>query len=421
MKKILFLSANYPHMMTCGASRAFRIASMLPENGWQPLVVAPADLQQSGSDGGSAADQFPCPVYRAGESVDVEAFDPERLEKLLQGMTVAPPVGSALRVISGLFPGVNLHARWEKLAPAIVTDLLAMNGPVDAVYAQGPGMAPLLLALELAEKHRLPVVFDLVAPLDSHVSGGKSDAERLEERILISGYPVITPTRAMKEYFLKKYFGKVTHDDITIIQDFCILPDSLREAGAQQSAAQSCVSVLLEDVTQKELKVFMAALGRFVANTGVQQPSLSFIGGDRKLLEKYARKFLSSVPATFLPRLSDHEELGHIASSSMFGVLTASHDGAELMVPERLVDAAGMGKPLFVIGPDGPAARLAGECGGVASPLQNAESLAGLLGTLWSQSQELRRGMPSAWTSGRFSPFQSVADLTKLLAYMLPI
>ncbi|MBM3163602.1 MAG: glycosyltransferase family 4 protein [Chlorobi bacterium] len=422
MKKILFLSLNYPPMMTCGASRAFRIASMLPEAGWLPLVAAPADVKRSGVDDASVSQQFAHPVYRAGEAVDADALGDERVEQLLQGMSVTPPAGLAMRMISGLLSGgVNLSERWEKHAPGLVAEILGGNEPVDAIYAQGPGPAPLLLALELAGKHHLPVLFDIVAPLESIDSGGKSDAARLEERILTSGHHLTTPTRALKEYFLKKYFGKVTHDDITIIPDFCIPPDGRQIAGNRLSAGQSPLVVLLEDVSSNELKVFMSALGRFMNRAGILQPSVSFIGGDRKALEKYARKYLPSISAVFVPRLSDREELGHIGRCSMFGVVLGQSERHALTVPERLVDAACMGKPVFVIGPDNPAARLSAECGGVAAPLQEADFVAGALNSLWEQVQERPPGTTAMHLSERFPPSRSMGDLTKLLAYMLPI
>lgn len=419
MKKILFLSANFPPMMTSGASRAFRIASMLPENGWQPLVAAPADIVRSGTDG--ISQQHAYPLFRAGESVDSDAFGPERVEQLLQGMTVSAPAGAALRMISGLLPGVNLAAQWEKLAPAIAAEILGGNEQVDAIYAQGPGRAPLALALELAEKYRLPVLFDLVSPLEIVASGGKSDAARMEERILTSGHAVITPTRALKEHFLKKYFGKVTHDDITIIPDFCVLPDSPRGAGAQLPVGQSGLIVLFSDVSPKDLKVFMSALGRFLSNAGVLLPSVSFIGGDRRAIEKYARKYLSSISSTIMYRLSDREELEHIGRCSMFGVVLGSNELSRLTIPERLVDAACMGKFLFVVGPDGPASRLAVDCGGFSAPLQEVGQIVQLLDSMLESAKGFRGSATGMSGTGKFSSSQAIGDLSRLLAFMLPL
>jgi hypothetical protein len=105
----------------------------------------------------------------------------------------------------------------------------------------------------------------------------------------------------------------------------------------------------------------------------------------------------------------------------MFGVVLGQCERLALTVPERLVDAACMGKPVFVIGPDSPAARLSAEYGGVTAPLQDPDSIAGALGILWEQAQQQQRGTPAIQFPERFPPSRSIGDLSKLLALMLPV
>ncbi|MCF8383204.1 MAG: hypothetical protein K9G39_06350 [Chlorobium sp.] len=427
MKKILFLSVNYPPLLTAGSSRASRIVSRLPELGWAPLVVAPADIawdEEGKNRLLSESGEF-TGIYRTGELVDAVAFGPERTAQLVQGMSAAAPTGSPLRMITGLLPGVNLVSGWEKQAASVADGVISRHDPVDAIYAQGPPAAPLLLALELSKKHALPVLFDLVAPLETPSASGsrQSDAAQIEERILTSGHTIITPTRALKEYFLKKYFGKATHDDISIIPDFCEEAFAPKASGKHFSAGSPRVTVLMEHASGKELKLFFSALGRYMKLAGSFSllPSVQVLGGDDREITKYTRKNIPDASVSVVRRLSGEDELESIRQCDLFGVVAGREGHAPFTVPERAVDALCMRKPLFFVGPEGPAARLAVDAGGFWAPLEDVEGVAQVLGSAF----ESIRNSPEKFSGGgmpeKLSASQSLNDLSKTLAYLLPI
>ena len=427
MKKILFLSINYPPMLTAGSSRAARFVARLPELGWVPLVVAPADIawDEDGKNRALAESAEFTGIYRTGELVDAAAFGPGRAEQLVQGMSAAAPTGSPLRMISGMLSGVNLVSGWEKQAASIAEAVLSRHDPVDAIYSQGPPAAPLALALELSKKHGLPVLFDLVAPLDAPSASGsrQSDAAQIEERVVTSGHAVITPTRALKEYFLKKYFGKATHDDISIIPDFCTDSFVPSGAGRQVSAGAPMVTVLMEQASAKELKMFFSALGRYMKHAGSFSllPSFQVIGGDEKEIMKYSRKHVPDVSVSVLRRLSGHDELESIRKCDLFGVVAGREGLSPLTVPERSVDALCMGKPLFFVGPDGPAARLAVDAGGFWAPLESAEGVVQLFGSALESIRNSPERHPGGGMPEKLSASQVLTDLSKTLAYLLPV
>lgn len=427
MKKILFLSINYPPMLTTGSLRASRLVASLPELGWAPLVVAPADIawNEDGKNRAHGESAEFTGIYRTGELVEAETFGPERTAQLVQGMSATAPTGSPLRMISGLLPGVNLVAGWEKQAASVAEGIISRHDPVDAIYAQGPPAAPLLLALELSKKHGLPVLFDLVAPLDtSSVSGSRqSDAAQIEERVVTSGHAVITPTRALKEYFLKKYFGKATHDDITIIPDFCTDSFSPSASRRQASAGAPGVTVLVEQASGKELKLFFSALGRYMKHAGSfsMQPSLQVLGGDEKEIMKYIRKYTPEASVSVVRRLSGQDELERIRQCDLFGVVACSDGHAPFTVPELAVDALCMRKPFFVVGPEGPTARLAVEAGGFWAPLESADGIAQLLGSAFESIRNSPERPPYGGMQEKLSASQVLGDLSKTLAYLLPV
>jgi len=390
-------------------------------------VVAPADIAWGEEDKNRALGESAefTGIWRTGELVDAAAFGPERSEQLVQGMSAALPTGSPLRMISGLLSGVNLVSGWEKQAASIAEAVISRHDPVDAIYAQGPPAAPLALALELSKKHGLPVLFDLVAPLDMPSASGsrQSDAVQIEERVVTSGHAVITPTRALKEHFLKKYFGKATHDDISIIPDFCTDSFAPPASGRQVSAGAPRVTVLIEHASAKELKLFFSALGRYMKHAGSFSllPSFQVIGGDEREIMKYSRKHTPDVSVSILRRLSGHDELDSIRQCDLFGVVAGREGHSPLTVPERSIDALCMRKPLFFVGPEGPAARLAVDTGGFWAPLESAEGVAQLFGSAFESIRNSSQRPPGGGMPEKLSAFQVLADLSKTLAYLLPV
>jgi hypothetical protein len=424
MKKILFLSVNYPPMLTAGSARASRFVVKLPELGWAPLVGAPADIawDEDGKTRAMSESSEFNGIYRTGELVDAAMFGSERSALLLQGLSAHPGTASPFRRITGMLSGVNLVSGWEKRALSVVTEIIQRHDSVDAIYAQGPPEASLVLALELSEKHGVPVLFDLVAPLDRTASQGArpSDLAKIEERVLTSGHTIMVPTRALKEYFLKKYFGKATHDDIWIVQDFCYGQGDVKSGAKHDSVESVSVTILLETVSVKEMKLFMSIFAGFMHHEGSLsgRSGIRFIGGDGEAVAKYARKYMPQTSCLWGPRCNTDEELACIRRSDLFVVVLGQHESSMLVLPDRVVDALCMKKKVVIIGPDGPAAQVAREAGGFSASLHDSSAVVQAL----NSSFDDRQGMDGkAVLPDRLSASGALRDLSKILAYMLPV
>lgn len=417
MKRVLFLSANFPPLVTRGSSRAARIASRLPEIGWEPLVVAPPDVVHAESDSALGVQQIPGRVVRTGEAVAAADLDDEQLQLLLHGCSATVFSGSGLGKIVGFSRKQDLVSGWERGARRLIADIMTDTGAMfDAIYAQGPPLAPLLLALELSGKHGVSLLFDLVAPFEGRSgSGTKNELAKAEEKIVTSGHPIITPTRDLKEYFLKKYFGRVTHRDISILPDIgnaCEMV-ALREVPT--------MTVLADHATKKSTKLFFSVLGRSLKSFGgfvISPVQIRFCGGDPKQVARYSRIYLPSEITTLtLPKLQG----GDIRRSSVFVVLQAVELESMLTLPSIALDALCMGTPLFVIGPDGPASRLAVETGGVFAPYEDTDAIERLFGRAFGLLRGESPVPVPVRVSERFSAPVIMDDLSKLLAYLLPV
>jgi len=350
------------------------MASRLPAYGWEPIVIAPpAFVSDEDSFGTDAINEETAGVngeriWRTGPPVLVEDVAACRVAAMAYGGPMQPR-GVMGKVIPSRFSAPGLCAVWEKHAGALAEKVMNQFPDIEAVFVQGPSAPALEIALEISVRHGVPVLFDIQSPLTRRSPFAPSgslrsgDGSGLEEKLLTSGYSIITPTRELKEYFLKKYFGRVSHDDITIIADTPLEDaddQSLSGEGAPDSLGRPVF--LLQRLTEKEIRDFLRELAKSAGEQGGCCTGSLVVTG---------------LPAEHLLKKSGLEGTAEIiCPSSEEGVLTlcrnaslvlfaaGRQDGNALRVPELLVDVAGMGVPFAVSAPEGVLARFAQDAGG---------------------------------------------------------
>ncbi|NTU93055.1 MAG: glycosyltransferase family 4 protein [Chlorobiaceae bacterium] len=392
MRKALVLTRNFPPQVTSGASRVWKLASNLVSIGWEPIVVAPpsvvATMAATPSPGANPVIQ----VHRTGPDIDASKLEADDRSALLHGRPVA-----ALRSLSSrlatLFRAHNDGDLWAKSAAAMVERLLAEQPDIDLLYAQGPPIEPLTLALETAKKHHLTVVLDITSPLDASMPAPGTTASsaeaKAEECILLSGVPMITPTRALKEYFLKKYRGRLDHGAMTIVPNaFDGSHTASRKQGSKLPELTLRVALLMDEVPKQDLKALFSGIEAWARADGLRSGDveLTLFGegaaaAARSLSRSPIKPFLAVDAAGSIT-----DQLDHCRKADFFCAMLGRSPVNTCTIPERLVDALGMGLPLAAILPDGVAAKLVVEAGGMTAQAGDPASIA-----------ELFRSMASAW------------------------
>lgn len=393
MRKALFLTRNFPPYVMSGASRAWKFASNLTSIGWEPVVIAPPSIK--GMDGRVKSGINPVPtILRTADDIDAGAFDALSRNELLHGLDAPVSPSSLTARLTGLFRSSSDGDAWEKNAAAIVERLLAEQPEIDLLYAQGPPLEPLRLALATARRHTLAVILDITAPLDPSMprsgASGTSAAAEAEAQLLLSGVPLLTPTRNLKEYFLKKYHGRLDHNLVTIVAPAF---DASHAAFRQQSEAQSDTSLRIalqvDELPRAELKALITGLDGWLRTDGIAAGGVEIMllgAGAPALLNRVARKPLEKL-LTIDPVGGIDSELGQCRKAAAFCAVMGGTQAGAGIIADRLVDALGMGLPLYAIAPEGAASRLVLDAGGMISPSGNADAI-----------MELFRTMASAWS-----------------------
>lgn len=402
MKKILFLTMNFPPMMTEGSSRAYKLAVSMSGIGREPLVVASAGLSGVGEKPG------PFAVHYAGGEVPAESLDEEQLFRFAHMM---PLKKSLLGKRGSIDPNGDA---WEKKARPIAEKLLSEHDDIELIYAQSPPLAPHRLALELSGMHHLPVIFDCIEPCGD---------DRFEIRLVRSGHSLTLPSRGMKEYFLKKYRGEVGHGDLTIVQNgFSSAEPFAPETSSPQGAVMRWV-LHVGRTGGRELRSFFAGMK---ACTESQQGlegslSLTLAGGGQEDAERYLAKYgLSGLVESRRIGLF-REELDRCRRADVFCVLTGSGPGSDIHVPERLYDAMGMNVPLAGVVPQGEASRLIASAGGLVADPGDRDKAAGLV------REAFRRWQDGEWQSvpetvaAKYRHDTAIEQLLGVMSGILPL
>ena len=371
MRKALFLTRYFPPFVTSGASRAWKFALNLPAYGWEPIVVAPPAIAGLEAELPGA---LPMPeVCRTGPELDVSGFGAWDREELLlgKGLPALRPLAARL---SGLFSEDHEGVAWERSAAAEADRLLSEHPDIEMLYAQGPPLQPLTLALEIARRRHLTVLLDITAPLDPAMpppgTTRQSAAAKAEEKILLSGLPMITPTRALKEYFLKKYQGRLPNGLMTIVPPGFDAAHTSFGSTAERSPSSVMRWVFhVGALSKKDLKAFADGLLAFAKADGLTpvNAQLDFIGEGAKELFRWSTKSVLATMISADPGRGLAGELELCRKAEIFCTVLGSAPSDACIVPDRMVDVLGMRRPLCCVAPSGVVERLVLDAGGLTA------------------------------------------------------
>lgn len=422
MRKSLILTRHFPPLATGDASRVWKIASNLTTIGWEPVVVGPPAFVDAGASLPSGANRVD-EVHRTAAGIDVASLDPGDLQALLHGKP-APSLRSLASRFAGLFRDGHDGDAWRKEAGPLVEKLLEQNPGIDMLYAQGPPVEPLQLALETARKHRLAVVLDITAPLDPGMSGSatgsSSPAARAEEEILLSGVPMTTTTRALKEYFLKKYIGRLEHGAMTIVPNAFDATHPAFGASAQVSRNVGAMRIALHigELPKSDLKAFVTGLEAWVESdrVGNGDVEITLFGEGAFELAGRVRKSPAGPLLAFGFDGGIGRQLEECRNADLCGVVIGRTAAGARILPDRLVDALGMGRPLTGVLPDGSASRLVHDAGGATAPAGDAAAIAALFRSQLAAWRSGSLAAPSPGFAAGYAISGSMPELTRAIA-----
>lgn len=434
MSKILFLAWQFPPEATTGAARAWKLALYMQAVGWETFVVASPDIAGEGLEMVPEGSVMPI-VYRTAPVIEpglphrkAGAFFPRGLFSGKHRPTHAKPQAGDSAAVPP--PPPELVA-WRNNALQLVGRIMEEHPDIEVVYAQGPPAEPLFLAIELANKYRLAATLDILEPfepvesLESPLFQFKKERERMadvqvgvEERILASGMMLLVPTRDLKEYFIRKYPGRITNTDITIVPPgYNSLAPGFRFIN-QHICLVMRWAFLIERLGPGDIDTFARALEAFAVAGGLtpRNSAFLFLGESSRELSRYLEGSRVSKMIVLEESFDSGRFFGMCAHADLFCSVLGGGQENRFYVPDRMVDALGMYCPQMVVAPAGVAGQLARDAGGMVVSI--------------SDEREIKKMFLAAfarWKCGSLSPVpeaihhkyrieQSVQELTMAIA-----
>ena len=397
---------NFPPVMTEGSSRAFKFASSMPDLGWQPVVIALNNVVEQG------VEQFPFDVHYVGHEVARENLDAEQLFRFVHGLPQKKVLSKNIRTNIRLNTGVK-GSNWKKKAEAVASQVLHDNPDVEMIYAQAPPFAPQQLAIELSGKHHLPVIFDCI---------GDFDDDKMEAMILFSGHCVVMPSREKKEFFLRKYRGRLSHDEVSIVKngyDPAFLPTQSQQG--EEGLLMRWV-FQLEKLRERELKEFFSGLSNFVA----AQPAirgavtLAFTGNGSEGVGRYLKKNGLEELVDTDAVCSHRQELDLCMQADLYCMVLGTEEGHEMHIPERIYDVEGMRTSLAGIVPDGLARQILLEAGGMVAPISSGNEISEFLQESYNLWRSGQLPVTSEEKADGYHIRSSLQEFLREMAFRLP-
>lgn len=412
MKPVLMIAAAFPPVNNAGVHRTARFARMLPEFGWEPVVLtsSPAagdvpgwvqglrvERLTEGASGGSSGDMESRPsAERSGE-----AARSWRALRWLAG------VKRLARNVEGLlFYTPDRHVVWVKRHADEAVRLAREEG-VEVVYTTGPPHSLHLLGLRLKRELGLPWVMDFRDPWARKPWGFKARnpwGQRLlggyEGKCVRSANRVILNTERMRDEFRNHY------RDVPA-ERFVAIPN-----GCDPELADRVEGLLASEGEQEcgEDRVYRVCHAGSLYRERDPRPVVDAIGllrvkGLRVRFEQvgtaahyfglpeYAKERGLSEWVSVEPSVAHAEALRRMAQAD---ALLLVQPGTDLQVPGKLFEMLLFGKPIIALADEGATADIIKRYGLGEVVGEDAAEIAGAIERSMAQGCQVLSGCDAA-------------------------
>jgi len=206
-----------------GVQRMAKFVKYLPKYGWKPIVLTIEPHAYYAYDNSLLEELKPLDVEifrtKTKKVVRMEAVGKKKREAKLSSEYVQ----RSMNILSQVFRIPDEKVNWKKPALLKADEIFKKHPDIKVIFSTAPPYTAHLVAEVLRRKYQLPIVLDFREPWAENPSHfyltpfHKRRQNTFEELAIRSADKIITPNREIKEIFLRKYYDRLTHYDISII------------------------------------------------------------------------------------------------------------------------------------------------------------------------------------------------------------
>jgi glycosyltransferase involved in cell wall biosynthesis len=362
MFKVLVIAYYFPPMGLSGVQRTLKFVKYMKKFNWEPTVITTGKVAYFAHDESllKECDETGVRVIRTG------ANDPNSL--LSKMGTVKPPSEFLRKLLSRLSQTIFIpdnKVSWSNKAYKTASELLSKEH-FDVIFVTVPPFSSFVMATRLKRKFKVPLFVDYRDLwYDSYLSFYPTPVHKylnknMEYHALKAADKIIVTNRKIKELY--KF---LTFEDLVIIPHGYDAADFDSIGGAPASHKKMVLTysgIFYEHNTPKH---FFHAFSRLKKENPqiAQNIELHFVGhlgkSNLKLIKNYnLEEFI--VDHGYL----DHDKaIEKILSSDVLWMMLGKWKHSDTILPGKLMEYIGSGKPFIACLPDGAAKSIAAGCG----------------------------------------------------------
>jgi glycosyltransferase involved in cell wall biosynthesis len=390
-RRVLFMTYYVPPVAGVGVERTLKHATYLPEMGWRPVVVGPANPGYRLVDWDSL-DRIPAgtEVHRA------YALEPAHLRTMLSWLWRSATPGNRRAAFPHLEAGKEsgassarggrlrqaLNAGWAWLIPltffpdeqilwvpaaAAVAVAVHRTMPAHALYSSSPPISSHLATAVVKSVTGLPWIADFRDPWVGNAFNRQLPAtyerlrESLERIIVRSADRSVFATESLRDVYAHRY-PKMAERFVTITNGYDLSDVAITHRGTPQAAPPFRLVYTGTVYDARGLEIFLDGVERLVADKPVVRDELriEFVGSlspDTRRLVTERLPRLDPV-VRYSGQVSRSEALIKAGAANAGLLLLASGPDRNLFVGVKLFDYLGLDLPVLALAPPGETRRI---------------------------------------------------------------
>jgi glycosyltransferase involved in cell wall biosynthesis len=406
-RRVLIVSRETPPAISPHPIRVAKLAKYLPELGWDVTVLTVPIDHVVARDDELAAEFAGTPVVRVPRLLSrvMPPVSKDRRSELSGSDREPRPIGQSLR--SRLAKTILLPDRDVMWAIPATRAASRLADQFDAVLTTAPPFSTHLVGESLARRHGLPWVAEYRdnwtpnALYRRHALGQWFNS-RLERRFLEAASAVVVVSEAAASELCssfpgvqsKVHIGRNGYD-----------PDDLPPRAPRATEFEIVYTGSMEG--RRDPRPFFEALGQLVATRPEVEKTvrLHLIGWVVDWALQAARTAIGPDRVVFDGLLTHREALLRASRAAVLLGITTRMEAGGAGLTSKLFEYMGLGRPILMLAPDGPASQLVTESGcGLAVEPDDVDAIAWALGDLFDE-----------WRAGteRFAKPELLAGLTR--------
>ncbi|MBZ0203818.1 MAG: glycosyltransferase family 4 protein [Ignavibacteria bacterium] len=357
MKKVLVISYYFPPMGMGGVQRTAKFVKYLSHFGWQPYVLTVTPKMYLASDKCllHEVETAGAKIFRTGKP-DVNGAE-HKVVKFKKDSN-----RKVLSNISQMFLVPDSKILWKNTAIELAEKIINKNG-IDMLYATAPPYTDFLIARELKEKYRIPMVIDYrdswidcpnnFYPTPLH----KNMHRKMETRVLEDADKIITINERIKELITMRY-PFVSENDIAVIpQGFD--PDDFNRTFAASEKPEGKMRITYSGsfLNYYTPEFFINGLKSAIEKNPEIKNNIEacFIGTFPTEYKEYIEKLGLSGNVMFTGYVEHSVCTKYLMESDVLWMMINKTERSDLHSTGKLYEYFGTGKPILACIPDGVA------------------------------------------------------------------